>query len=72
MAAIIPIFLSRKQSHDQNLKNHFPKRIFNKISLKLRRTWKLHIAKMKFEKKKSVPSQNGGQNIFVAPLGPKG
>ena len=24
-----PIFISRKRSHDQNLKNHFPKEFLN-------------------------------------------
>ena len=53
MAAIISIFISRKQSHDQNLKNHFLKRVFNKILFKVgeHEYAYIYIEEMKFEKK---------------------
>ena len=39
IAAKKRIFLSQKQSHDQNLKNHFPNGISNEIWLKVEKTW---------------------------------
>ena len=54
------IFALRKLSRDQNLKNHFPKGIFNKIWLKVAEHEYIYIFEIKFEKKNAV--SNVGQN----------
>ena len=66
MAAKKRIFISRKQSRDQNLKNHFPKGIFQWDLARSKRTWKrLHFWNTIWKKKKNIILlKNGGQNKF--------
>ena len=64
MGAKIRIFVSRKKSHDQNLKHHFfPKEFFSKIWLKVREHECIYIFEIEFEKK-NILFQNDGQNKF--------
>ena len=51
MAANERIFVSQEKSRDQNLKNHFPKELFNKIWLKDEEHEYINIFEIKFEKK---------------------
>ena len=63
MAAKKQIFILRKKSCDQNLKNNFPNGIFNEIWLKVGEHEYIYIFEIKFEKK-NILFKNGGQNKF--------
>ena len=62
MMAKKQIFVSRKKSRDQNLKNYFPKGIFNEIWLKVEEHEYIYIFEIKFEK--IILFKNGSQNKF--------
>ena len=63
MAAKERIFVSQKQSRDQNLKNHFPKDIFNEIWLKVEEHECMHSLEISFEN--IILFKKGGQNKTV-------
>ena len=64
----LPIFISRHFDFGQNLKNHFPKGIFQwNLRLKVGRTW-IDLHYWNNILKKYIPFQNGSHNNFLIGL----
>ena len=64
MAAKKQIFVLRKQSHDQNFKNHFPNGIFQWNLDQSRRTWICMFTFFEIKFEKNILFKNGCQNKF--------